>query len=41
MNSLSEESESNLNPREIKTSPKDKRANTLNERVKGEKRVGN
>jgi hypothetical protein len=37
MNSLDEKSESNLNPREIKTSPRGKRINTLIKRMKSEK----
>jgi hypothetical protein len=39
MNSLDEKGESNLDLREIKISPKGKRANTLNKRAKGGERV--
>jgi hypothetical protein len=38
-NSLGEEGEFNLDSGEIKTSPKGKRANTLNEGAKGGERV--
>jgi hypothetical protein len=34
MNSLSKKGEFNLDPKEIKTSPKSKRTDTLNKRVK-------
>jgi hypothetical protein len=36
INSLSEKGESNLDPKEIKTSLRGKRVNTLNKRVKSE-----
>jgi hypothetical protein len=39
MNSLDEKGESSLNPKEIKISSRDKRADTLNKRVKSEERV--
>jgi hypothetical protein len=39
INNLDEKSESNLDSREIKTSPKSKRADTLNKRVKSEERI--
>jgi hypothetical protein len=40
MNSLDEKGESNLDPEEIKTSLRSKRANTLDEGAKGGERVG-
>jgi hypothetical protein len=41
INSLNEKSESNLDFKEIKTSPRGKRVNTLNKRVKSEECVSN
>jgi hypothetical protein len=39
MNNLSEKGEFSLNPKEIKISPRGKRADTLNKEVKSEERV--
>jgi hypothetical protein len=41
MNSLNKKSKFNLDSREIKISPRGKRANTLNKGVKGGERVNN